>query len=780
MCRAAMRSICSSSTARPMVSTRTSSSLCRLAGSTRCVKERWTTAVRSWQLPPCSLRWPSWVPNCRHPASRPPLQCSPLRETAALLLPLQPPVAPLLLVGAGVSRDSAEVHCRSTIWTRSGMRPRSPSTKLFFHDPGYALDMLVESPWPLTELLALAASLRSARANASEPVRSLAGGDAIPSSSKGSASAPAATAPAAAGVCSCDLGAWTGREARAVAAATRALERLTEAGSDADRIFEAALSADAAIACEGQWDVRLVKAKAVVKLVFGFDSEGDKDESWELARQLRDLGPEDWDADVCLPGVVTLCLVCLPRELALRRPSRSADGAQVLSSPLRLLSVCVQPGDQPVEQHLQFVTDWSQLTPWLWDPDNFFKFMLGPAFKSNRWWGRHRISEDMPPEANSDGVVVDAMALSSSRRPIPAQGFSACSGVWGAGPSHACHRATRGSGSSSEAESGSRPLEVPPAGGVPRTRALGVGPMKAGSTVIWQALGAATQLSMGMDCELFSSGTSFVHRVARREAPLEHFIDLCYGELFHWDLAKDPMATTLSRRLADAWPSLSSHGGPLQLYFVIRNPFDCARSLLERLKVKALVASPQEQRFAFASNQLPSRFTGSMQDYLDVARDGLEYSGFVDAAVQRWALIVDEYLRCPSRFALVRYEDFTKDPVAETRRLAEMLNLTAHWGQGSEERVKEAPDPAEVLQRHHQLLSECAITTSGCLDAVPGARQGPGPRARGGLRRGHGRPHLDGRGRPRRAPWLRPQRRGHHEGCRAWVAAHRCAAAPGD
>jgi len=475
-----------------------------------------------------------------------------------------------------------------------------------------------------------------------------------------------------------------------VAAATRALERLTEAGSDADRIFEAALSADAAIACEGQWDVRLVKAKAVVKLVFGFDSEGDKDESWELARQLRDLGPEDWDADVCLPGVVTLCLVCLPRELALRRPSRSADGAQVLSSPLRLLSVCVQPGDQPVEQHLQFVTDWSQLTPWLWDPDNFFKFMLGPAFKSNRWWGRHRISEDMPPEANSDGVVVDAMALSSSRRPIPAQGFSACSGVWGAGPSHACHRATRGSGSSSEAESGSRPLEVPPAGGVPRTRALGVGPMKAGSTVIWQALGAATQLSMGMDCELFSSGTSFVHRVARREAPLEHFIDLCYGELFHWDLAKDPMATTLSRRLADAWPSLSSHGGPLQLYFVIRNPFDCARSLLERLKVKALVASPQEQRFAFASNQLPSRFTGSMQDYLDVARDGLEYSGFVDAAVQRWALIVDEYLRCPSRFALVRYEDFTKDPVAETRRLAEMLNLTAHWGQGSEERVKEA------------------------------------------------------------------------------------------
>lgn len=63
----------------------------------------------------------------------------------------------------------------------------------------------------------------------------------------------------------------------------------------------------------------------------------------------------------------------------------------------------------------------------------------------------------------------------------------------------------------------------------------------------------------------------------------------------------------------------------------------------------------------FTSTDVPTgqRFTRGKQLALDTEREGLRYTGYMDAAAQRWVLTADEYLRCPQSFVLVRYEEPT-------------------------------------------------------------------------------------------------------------------------
>lgn len=327
-----------------------------------------------------------------------------------------------------------------------------------------------------------------------------------------------------------------------------------------------------------------------------------------------------------------------------------------------------------------FFDDWQALAPWLIDMTAFFKIALGRAVSSNLWWlGTNAVG---PIDDEASRVDKEIMRRGSQSYSTA----SPCSGVWNAGPDHACHllqTALQGkSGGAMEANAA-------PSSGLPVTRIFGVGPMKAGSTVVWQALGAATQLSLGLDCDAMGV-VRMASRAARREVPLESVVEICFEDLFSAELAKDPLATPVARRLADAWPSLSSHGGPLRLYFVVRNPFDCVRSLVEHLGLRTRVSSMEEQRFQADEGHLPQHFTAGKQQYLDVTREGLTYSGYIDAVAQRWALTVDEYFACPARYVLVRYEDFVAAPVEQTKLLVERLGVPDLWLPGADERVAAA------------------------------------------------------------------------------------------
>ena len=66
------------------------------------------------------------------------------------------------------------------------------------------------------------------------------------------------------------------------------------------------------------------------------------------------------------------------------------------------------------------------------------------------------------------------------------------------------------------------------------------------------------------------------------------------------------------------------------------------------------------------------------------------YTGYLDALVQRWVLVADEFLRCPGRYVLARYEDFREDPVRAAAGLLENLGLGEHWTEEAAWRVAQA------------------------------------------------------------------------------------------
>eukprot|EP00435_Cladocopium_sp_Y103_P039668 s1285_g10.t1 len=122
--------------------------------------------------------------------------------------------------------------------------------------------------------------------------------------------------------------------------------------------------------------------------------------------------------------------------------------------------------------------------------------------------------------------------------------------------------------------------------------------------------------------------------------------------------------------LAACWESkaFSRHGLALKLYFVVRHPLDFATSFLAHLGLDSHVAFA-EQHFLWVPGRFPRHFTAGKQAYLDTAMNGLRYSGYVDAVIQRWALV-----------------DFVSDPVGETRKLAEALGFSGPWDEARSQR----------------------------------------------------------------------------------------------
>eukprot|EP00927_Polykrikos_kofoidii_P066606 TRINITY_DN6216_c2_g1_i1.p1 TRINITY_DN6216_c2_g1~~TRINITY_DN6216_c2_g1_i1.p1 ORF type:complete len:1157 (+),score=129.87 TRINITY_DN6216_c2_g1_i1:55-3525(+) len=527
------------------------------------------------------------------------------------------------------------------------------------------VQMLAGSPWPIAQLLCEAA-------NHAHEIRL---------KSPGPSEAPIRNGAA----CACDLRLWSKSEARTLAAALRVVELLEhvfeiEPDEHLNHVVGVLRSADATLACaSGKWKNQLRSVFAIVGHVWGmspvyadgttiqFDPSKLMAEDIVLAKRIAGTSSSEWDANVCLPGVATLALVCSSREL---EQNEFADWMTFSGLVGPLTTVLSQCGDGGVNEHYErFFQDWPGF---FFKPDEFSRVFDGLLIRSERW----RSSSSGIETAGSS--LVDPISRSSSVSLRPSVLTSACTGVWEVNEHHACHggiRATRASDLDNSWD------------GVPRTRILGTGMMKAGSTFVWQLLGAATQLSLGLDCSSSQKILPFV----RRQAPLWKYLEACYDEVFRWELSKDPLATPLAARLADAWPSISNFGGPLKVYFLVRNPFDFTLSMLRHLGLKARVQSQGEQHFDIWSTMpLLDRFTPNTQAYLDVSSEGLRYSGYVDAIVQRWVLTVDVYLACPKRFELVRYEDFVLDPVGQTRDLLVRINMSNLWLPGAEQRVAHA------------------------------------------------------------------------------------------
>ncbi|CAJ1426215.1 unnamed protein product [Effrenium voratum] len=343
-----------------------------------------------------------------------------------------------------------------------------------------ALETLARVAWPLPRLLSSAA--RPPKLPQDIPL----GEQSLPGISEGS--------------CACDMSLWLPEEARAVAAAQRVLEDINDArntargqGISADKIIQAMLSSSASAACRN-WDSRLLTAATLVEDAWLLDDALGAEDFKAAARRLVAARSSAWDANLCLPGVVALGLVCSTREFVQNQPSHATDAARAAVACASALTGCLDMGqivggdgsrEELEERRLAFVMDWPELAPWLLHPQRFYHEVQSPVLASDRWWRRG--SENPLPWAN-----VEEKALDIPPRRADGVAATSCAGVWEPSPDHFCHQLARGGAVAYHSD------------GMPRTVVLGVGLMKAGTTAVWHALAAAGNFSMGLDCEALS------------------------------------------------------------------------------------------------------------------------------------------------------------------------------------------------------------------------------------------------------------------------------------
>eukprot|EP00928_Gymnodinium_smaydae_P086889 TRINITY_DN71291_c0_g1_i1.p1 TRINITY_DN71291_c0_g1~~TRINITY_DN71291_c0_g1_i1.p1 ORF type:complete len:961 (-),score=118.54 TRINITY_DN71291_c0_g1_i1:21-2903(-) len=536
-------------------------------------------------------------------------------------------------------------------------------------------------------------------------------------------------APIKQGICACSVDGWLSREVESVAAAARMLDQLQHRDGDISKILEVARSPDSELACfnlpghtMSSLDVTMSTtprklrltgvAMAVLKRVWGVmplyydEINGNTLRQEDVLRKvewLRLAGHEDFDTGVCIPGALAVATACALTALERNAYHVSIEFTVAMEIFLMGTLPCVTAlGDGPPrspKEQVTFEGAWPGLAPWLRDPRRFMERVWGPLLSSNMWWlganSSNGISEDLQDD-------------------LRAKAANSCDGIWDDGARQRCVLESSRSGTFepvllNHSESTTE---------MPATRIMGVGPMKSGSTAVVQALGAALRWSVGFDCKWTASNAS-VSRILRRQESKNTLLGACSKDLFRWQVIKDPMLTPLAARLSTIWPATSAHGLPLKLYFLVRNPFDCVRSFVQHLRLPLLVdpSDPMGQHFALERMPHASRFTRGKQLYMDVTRDGLRYTGYIDSVIQRWVLSVDEYLRCPSRFALIRYEDFATEPVRATRLLLQELGFGHIWDEGAGGAAERVANAAKVrYQSQNAPLAGGASSTGDLVD----------------------------------------------------------------
>jgi len=182
------------------------------------------------------------------------------------------------------------------------------------------------------------------------------------------------------------------------------------------------------------------------------------------------------------------------------------------------------------------------------------------------------------------------------------------------------------------------------------------GNQKAGGTAIAGLLAAATGLRAALDLE----GTTAPHfvRLMRGETTLETFIAKNAWS-FSAPIIKDGNLTFV----ADA---LMAHFGVSRAVFILRNPFDNIRSILDRLELAGDLP---------ALDTAGVRANATWRTILSGIDLGFAPDHYVSILARRWQRAAEICEAGGEGFVRIRYEDFLADKRSEIERLARAFGL---------------------------------------------------------------------------------------------------------
>ncbi len=117
------------------------------------------------------------------------------------------------------------------------------------------------------------------------------------------------------------------------------------------------------------------------------------------------------------------------------------------------------------------------------------------------------------------------------------------------------------------------------------------------------------------------------------------------------------------------YPELHNLYKSSKFVFVVRNPFDNIRSILNRLNIPGDLDTIDSNDYSFYNKSL------AWQINLDSSWLGYQEINYIDSLAFKWSYIVRLYIENKNNIILIRYEDFVKDKELSIRELANKLHL---------------------------------------------------------------------------------------------------------
>ena len=187
---------------------------------------------------------------------------------------------------------------------------------------------------------------------------------------------------------------------------------------------------------------------------------------------------------------------------------------------------------------------------------------------------------------------------------------------------------------------------------------LVLGNQKSGTTAVAALLARMAGASVTLDLTLEVLRPKW-EELRDCSLSFDHFIEHNKPS-FSRDIIKDPGLTVFFDELAARFPEA-------RFVFIVRDPRDNIRSILDRLQVPGSIRQLEPAHWA--------GITRAWRQVLDGGWLGLDGEDFIDMLARRWNLLADTYLTNSNKLHLVRYEDFIRSKVAVIAGLAEALGL---------------------------------------------------------------------------------------------------------
>ncbi|MEC4804535.1 MAG: sulfotransferase [Jaaginema sp. PMC 1079.18] len=214
-----------------------------------------------------------------------------------------------------------------------------------------------------------------------------------------------------------------------------------------------------------------------------------------------------------------------------------------------------------------------------------------------------------------------------------------------------------------------------------------LGHQKSGTTVIAALLGKVAQQGVTIDpFHQFDLNAALRQKLYGNDLSLKRVIEQ-HPYYFSTPIIKDPNFTFLYEPLKECFPQS-------QYLFVMRDPRDTIRSILNRLKIPGNLSqlTPEYQ------NKLRNLSGRGWYFMLQGQLPQVSGETYIQRLAQRWLVCAEVYQKHEQVLQLVRYEDFNQNKVETIRNLAKSLGFST------------VGDITQAVNKQYQPKGDRAIT----------------------------------------------------------------------